>query len=90
MSISQEGCLPFGPSTPSARLLLALYLEAQWSSSLLLHSPYNNYQPPPPPPESLPTSNSENLTQLKKSQPIQRIEIDITSKIPVVVTVVIV
>ena len=29
MSISQEGCLPFGPSTPSARLLLAPYLEAQ-------------------------------------------------------------
>ena len=33
--ISQEGCLPFGPSTPSAHLLLALYLAAQQSSSLL-------------------------------------------------------
>ena len=27
--ISQEGCLPFGPSSQSARLLLALYLETQ-------------------------------------------------------------
>ena len=25
MSISQESCLPFGPSSPSAHLLLALY-----------------------------------------------------------------
>ena len=32
--ISQEGCLPFGPSSPTAHLLLALYLEAQRSSSL--------------------------------------------------------
>ena len=39
--ISQEGCLPFDPSSPSAHLLLEFYLEAQRSSSLLLHSPYN-------------------------------------------------
>ena len=40
------------------------------------------------PPESLPTSNSEKLTQLKNHKPTERTEIDITSKIPVVVTVV--
>ena len=39
--------------------------------------------------ESLPTSNSENLTQLKNHKPIERREIEITSKIAVVVTVVI-
>ena len=39
--------------------------------------------------ESLPTSNSEKLTQLKNHKPIERKKIEITSKIPDVVTVVI-
>ena len=39
--------------------------------------------------ESLPTDYSEKLTQLKNHKPIERTKIEITSKIPVVVTVVI-
>ena len=41
------------------------------------------------PPESLPTGYSEKLTQLKNHKPIERTKIEITSKIAVVVTVVI-
>ena len=39
--------------------------------------------------ESSPTGNSEKLTQLKNHKPVERTKIEITSKIPVVVTVVI-
>ena len=39
--------------------------------------------------ESSPTGNSEKLTQLKNHKSIERTKIEITSKIPVVVTAVI-
>ena len=39
--------------------------------------------------ESLPIGNSEKLTKSKNHKPIERTKIEITSKIPVVVTVVI-
>ena len=59
MSVSQERCLPFGHTSPSAHLLLALYLRGSTKQLFALDTV---------PIKSLPTSISEKLTQLKKSQ----------------------